>query len=396
MRLRLIAMPLIVVTASLGCTERPNTSDTRSDSSGIWIADHASANSTRAIWEVDSTPRLLIGNSEPGLHAVRGVVQLPDGSIVVANGGTTEIRRYDNTGLLIASTGGRGDGPGEFREITWLARCPGDITTVYDHRRRSFSQFTGDLVLEGVHHLPYLVDRSIRASVSCFADGSIIMSSRRLITGADADVHRDTTTYVRADFGGGTPDTIATVPGADMLIVERRGADFSARQLPFGRIPIAAVGAERFAVSENEAAEWKLISSDGTLIGIIRERDIPTRAVSDEDRIRFREDAMRGVSPDGAPIVAAALEKSRYATAHPPYATALFDRDGFFWVKRAAATASEGMWIVFDPDGTRLGSVSLPAEFTPYDIGHDFILGVMKDPMDVEIVALWGLNRGKR
>jgi len=46
---------------------------------------------------------------------------------------------------------------------------------------------------------------------------------------------------------------------------------------------------------------------------------------------------------------------------------------------------------VFDPDGRFLGSVTLPARFTSYQIGSDFILGRWEDELEVEYVEVYDL-----
>lgn len=91
------------------------------DSAGIVIVTNTAR--TRAAahdWHVDAAPLVRIGASgEPDdeLAYVTSVVRLRDGRIVVANGISNEVRFYSDSGALLTSTGGEGEGPGEYRAL---------------------------------------------------------------------------------------------------------------------------------------------------------------------------------------------------------------------------------------------------------------------------------------
>src|SRR5688572_1803264 len=77
-----------------------------------WPADEA--------WTVDST-LVTVGTTEgaPGqqLHQVVGAARLANGTLVIANGGSRQLLRYDSTGTFLGATGREGGGPGEFRAL---------------------------------------------------------------------------------------------------------------------------------------------------------------------------------------------------------------------------------------------------------------------------------------
>ena len=50
------------------------------------------------------------------------------------------------------------------------------------------------------------------------------------------------------------------------------------------------------------------------------------------------------------------------------------------------------VWSVFDAQGRWLGDVTLPARFSPMDIGADYVLGVARDEDGVETVAMYTLR----
>ena len=48
-------------------------------------------------------------------------------------------------------------------------------------------------------------------------------------------------------------------------------------------------------------------------------------------------------------------------------------------------------WDIFNEPGTAIASIEMPAGFTPYQIGTDYMLGKWVDEMGVEYVRKYGL-----
>jgi hypothetical protein len=64
---------------------------------------------------------------------------LDDGRIVVANGGSQELRYFDGEGTFLFSVGQEGEGPGEFRRPTRVRRAGPDTLLVWDQSLRRIS-----------------------------------------------------------------------------------------------------------------------------------------------------------------------------------------------------------------------------------------------------------------
>jgi hypothetical protein len=93
------------------------------DSAGISIVETSQpAWGTERGWTVDAAPFISIGETDgddPYLFdRIRGTFRRRDGSIVVADGGTRELREFDSTGRFVGAKGQRGPGPGEFGSIS--------------------------------------------------------------------------------------------------------------------------------------------------------------------------------------------------------------------------------------------------------------------------------------
>src|SRR5687767_9119587 len=93
--------------------------------------------STSRQWEVDPEPALEIGSETRGpaysFNRIVGVLQLHDGTLVVANAGSAEVRAFTPEGDHIWSFGQSGDGPGDFKNLSWIARQRGDTLIAYDN-----------------------------------------------------------------------------------------------------------------------------------------------------------------------------------------------------------------------------------------------------------------------
>jgi hypothetical protein len=51
------------------------------------------------------------------------------------------------------------------------------------------------------------------------------------------------------------------------------------------------------------------------------------------------------------------------------------------------------VWEIFEASGRFLGSLELPPRFEPFEIGGDYVLGVLKDELDIEHLQLLALTK---
>ena len=78
----------------------------------------------------------------------------------------------------------------------------------------------------------------------------------------------------------------------------------------------------------------------------------------------------------------------------PAISGLVVDREGNVWAEACDPELGNARtWSVFEPGGELLAEVTMPPRFRPYDIGADFVLGVIRDDLDVERIHMYRLHR---
>ena len=75
---------------------------------------------------------MLDGPTEYLFGNVTGAIRLEDGSVVIADEQSHEVRMYDASGGHVWTSGQAGEGPGDFGGLRLLRGCPGAAITVFD------------------------------------------------------------------------------------------------------------------------------------------------------------------------------------------------------------------------------------------------------------------------
>ena len=148
----------LLVLACAGCTrDAPVASAVGRDSAGVRIVEHVSFDAL-PMRSAAEPPEVAIGmalGDEGQQHQVRAGAVLSDGRIVVLDSGSSELRYYDDEGALVATQGGSGDRPGEYRAPLFMFAMPGDSLLVWDVELRRATVVAPDastvriIILEG-------------------------------------------------------------------------------------------------------------------------------------------------------------------------------------------------------------------------------------------------------
>ena len=141
--------------------------------------------------------------------------------------------------------------------------------------------------------------------------------------------------------------------------------------------------------------QFEVHSSDGFLERIVRVPDydlsLPGDAVAAERSARL------GDNP--SPRRRGYMDALPVPDTRPAYSELMVDAEGCVWAAEHIGSMTGWLsvdpryWEVFGADGTWLGRVQAPARFTVFEVGSDYVLGSLRDELDVEHVQLLRLDR---
>jgi hypothetical protein len=127
---------LFVLCTTFGCTE-PEPESPDSSGSGTLAQGE--------VWSLSESPILEIGvqsgAEEYQLHRAESSIRLDDGTLIVANGGSRQLRFFDESGGFLNAVGGEGEGPGEFRFPSRIRKTGQDSLLVWDQSMHRISFF---------------------------------------------------------------------------------------------------------------------------------------------------------------------------------------------------------------------------------------------------------------
>ena len=395
---RLVAAPLLFALAA--CATGEGADVTVRDSAGIQIVDNPGADAQLPQWTVDAEPRVAIGvlEGEPAyqLDQVRASVLHGD-RIMVANGGSMELRAFDLGGKHLATGGRKGGGPGEFQGIRWMARFDGDSVIIYDPNNRRFSIFS----LDAQFGRSFAPEEQFFGVAGRLADGSFVLPPTLVFSTSDGPRNglvRDSARVIRVSATGASPDTLLVVIGGETYIqTSSSGGQVTSmwvRTAPFAHNTTIAVGDSIFYTATSDRYEISGWAPDGRLVRLIR-RDIQPGAVSQADIDRYKQQQLDNTRSDNdRRELEKALAEMPYPDRMPAHGPIRMDDDGNLWVQDYSPWTTEPTrWTVFDEEGRAIGTVTLPPRFTVHQIGSDYVLGMIRDDLDVEQVVVYGLAR---
>ncbi len=347
---------------------------------------------------VDSVPTLDIGDEAGGPHAnFSGLVipaMLSDGSIVVANGGSQELRFFDGTGAWTRSTGRSGSGPGEFNTLGWLHVGTADTLLTYDWSQLRVSVFSPD----GKYQRGYLLGPDggggTLAPETALSNGAIIASTQSHVDMKSAPgVRRDTSLLLLFDAQGRLLDSLGRFPGNEAWI-DRTKKSVSVQDRPFGKRLTVRTRDTSVYIGSADTHELTVLGSNrrvrsslrwfGSLVNVTPQTidTYITATVADAPvGRRAAETAM--------------LRRAPFPATMPAYAGFIVADDGTIWVERylARGQGERHTFDVLDTSGATLRSVEMPARFSPSQVTRDRIIGLWRDGDDVVHVRVYRLVR---
>ena len=389
-----VALALLGVTAC-GETAEPGAFSVR-DSVGVDIAESTQRlwSSTEG-WTVATSPTVDLATSGVGsaheFFRVNDALRTGGGSIAVAM--PDEIRFFDWDGKHLGSVGGAGEGPGEFAFIGRIELLEPDSLAAFDPRLRRISVFDGANALARTVGFDIDFPRHNRFAV-LDRDFVVVRAWPSVREEGDWGLVRVPVPVLALHPDGSVRGTLTLAAGSESVRLQRPDGMVDIAAL-FGRDSHIAGRGEQLILGDAEALEYRVFSSEGELLQIVRASyDV---SLSEEDLDAERA-ALLGDDPSAR--VRQLVSELPVPDRRPAYMDLKVDATGAVWLKehrggaRDRAGGSPQAWEVFDAGGVWLGTVRLPPRFTVFEIGHDYVLGVLRDNLDVEHVQVLGLSRG--
>jgi len=346
-------------------------------------------------WRVSAEPSVRIGadpaSADGALYRVVGVASVPGGDIVIANAGSSELLFYDRTGSRGRVAGGEGQGPSEFMGMAGMVVGPGDSIHVFDGASQRFSVFTseGDFVRD--QRVP--TDSTLLSRlVALTADGFVMLPRSRNDAGTASEIRRwrDSTRFMLL-----RGDEVEPLPAYRWT--EMWETPDSYGWVMFGGSDITAFEAEGARAADGYDGSLVFLSLDGSVRRIARwpaepqdfDLDAMIQAARDmgasEDQLRDAEAQVRD-------------EPYQFPETVQAYDEQVVDAEGVSWLRRQRFPWHDPLntgdrWDLVSAEGRLLGYVDLSPGFVPHEIGESYLLGVSTDPLGVEVVHLYELER---
>jgi hypothetical protein len=423
----LVLLLVLSTQVLFGCSQRGESSTQAevSDSAGTtivlsrspgWVDEEA--------WAVSPDPIVTIGvldgPEEYQLVDVADVTRRSDGTFLVADRGSQTVRQYGVDGAFLRIVGGSGTGPGEFGNPGPLLVTAGDTLVVWDQallrstrfdrsgelaevRTVDWGQLFNRLELEAEAGKPDVALKGMAVSYGLFPgpiepleDGSLLV---RLVEKTDEvpseGYHRQRSGALRLSADFSSVDTLMFFGDKELFAVEAPWGP-AAVAPPLARSTQIAhrAGTSRICIGEQEAPEIVCLGSEGgrTLIRWTLE----PASILESEVVQWREATVQEYDLKlSRTQVLEMLDRVPRPETRPPYSRLFLDPANYLWAERGPTSGREGEFtdfLVFDPEGVLLGTVSLPP-IRVFEIGLDYVLGVYVDELGIQYVRVHELTR---
>ncbi len=336
----------------------------------------------------DGPPEYLFGE-------ITGAIRLADGSVVVADEQSYEVRMYDDNGFHLWTSGQEGEGPGEYKGLTLLRNCPQSVITVFDWALERITELSADGSIAdmrsvgalGVH--PYGDPACTSGGELVFAPWPDFASVWEDLNVAEGESYRWTMSlnWQRSD---GIATLRSGIPGGERTFYGRGDSPKTwGREMVFAVAPTGVW----FGSADNyelQQVDWtgrvqRVARWSGPNLSVTRghaRRYLEARLAdyaSPEERQSFEQDRWPDIQ-QGLP--------DRF----PAYEGLLSLPDGSLWVTTYEWRAPDQELHVLDSDGTWIRRLTIPTGAVLMDAGTDWVLLLQHDEFDAPFVAVYPLT----
>src|SRR5690606_27543575 len=274
---RSVVLSVLAVSGMAGCGGEPGARDDESvvlqhDSAGVSISSSTMpAWETGAAWHVEAIPLVSVGavdgDARRLFNGVVAVRRLSNDAILVADGGSAELRFFDQSGAPIGQVGGRGEGPGEFGLLAHVALGGRDSIVAIDALRPRISAFSEDGELIGTRTLE-MVNGAFGMPVTVSGSGAVLAyAALPLKTSEDSHI-RDSVHFITFGASETVGREFVRLPFGERWRVKAHAG--RAEQIPFVSRSVWAATREGYVTGTGERGELRYWAGDGSLRRVVR------------------------------------------------------------------------------------------------------------------------------
>jgi hypothetical protein len=379
--------PLLMLLICSCAPEEPSFTALISDSAGIRILE---SRDTGSVDILRGPPDRELGTVNSGgpeqFDRIVGLDVLKDGSLVVADQGSGEIRVFPPGGGSPLILGRQGDGPGEFSSLARVFVLEGDSILGFDSRGARYVVFSRDGTPKRTGTLLPPASGGRTQLEGILPDGSWL-GSVRIPAAIDAPVSgfgeafQDSVFLYRYSPEGDPADLLGRSVSLEM-VRQRQASARITHLVPLGSEGLWGLAGGRPFSLLSSLSEIRFLGEKPTVW--VRWHPLQVE-LTDGEWGHSLEEAIVATDPSRAPLL-----RERYAEIprpiwRPIYDAAVGAESGSVWLHETGSSN----WVVVAPDGY-VRTIILPEGFTPRLVLNDRILGVWTDDLDVEFVREYG------
>ncbi len=337
---------------------------------------------------------VVAGDSLQEFDRVRTPFVFPDGRLVVPLGGSRDIRVFTQEGDFVERLSGRGEGPGEFVDLS-EAWPRGDTIEAFDGLLRRVTRFLPDGSVEVVP-----ITHGSQPDLS-FAAGPLEegWALGGVVSGGYGD--RDLIVFHHFDRTGRHIGELDSIGGIVRYMAEGYGGPE-----PLSPRAVAASNGAHLYLGDTRVPSIRRVRLPGIVDGEIAWE--PAESESAEVALDQVIDVVVSRAPaDRASVTRTRLEAARVPSELSVFWDFLLDPEGFLWVqpyqplahsfalgaRYLGGVGNGGAWWVFTTDGGYAGSIEVPDGLELTQITRTSVVGIRRDALGVESVHVHRVRR---